>query len=69
MKIEIDQSGKVEETHRDTVIAFSNGKSCALKISGRTKRKIQEIFRQVGEPKTYITHTFCILIFLVIKDY
>jgi len=25
MKIEIDQSGKVEETQHDTVVAFSNG--------------------------------------------
>lgn len=69
MTIEIDQSGKIEETNRDTVVAFSNGKSYSIKISGKTKRKLQEIFRRIGEPRTFVIHTFCVLIFLAIKKY
>ena len=44
MNIEIDQSGKVEETQHDTILAFSNGKSKAVSISARTKRKLQDVF-------------------------
>lgn len=68
MKIEIDQSGKVEKTNQDTILAFSNGKSSAIKITGKTKRKLQEFFRKIGEPKLFMIDTFCILIFLVIRD-
>jgi hypothetical protein len=69
MKIEIDQSGRIEETNRDTVLAFSNGKSHSVRISGRTKRKIQEQFRQIGEPKVFMISTFITVTYLLIKDY
>lgn len=69
MTIEVDQSGKVEKTHQDTILAFSNGNSNTIKITGKTKRKIQEIFRQIGEPKIFMIYTFCILVFLLIKDH
>lgn len=68
MNIEIDQSGKIEETHRDAILAFSNGKSKMISISARTKRKLQDVFRQIGRPKDFIISTFTIAIFLLIKD-
>jgi hypothetical protein len=33
MKIEIDQSGKIEDTHKPTVVAFSNEESGTLIIN------------------------------------
>ena len=68
MNIQIDQSGKVERTNQDTILAFSNGKSSAVRITGKTKRRLQEKFRENGEPRLFMIGTFCALIFLVIKD-
>lgn len=68
MTIEIDQSGKIEETNRDTILAFSNGKSKTIKISAKNKRRLQEIFRQIGRPKDFIISVFTVAIFLLIKD-
>lgn len=68
MKIEIDQSGKIEETQRDTIIAYSNGISKAVKITAKTKRRLQESFRHIGEPRSFVISTFIIGIFLLIKD-
>lgn len=46
MKIEIDQSGKIEQTSELTVIAFSNGKSATIMISAS---EIQKKFRKIGK--------------------
>ena len=68
MRIEIDQSGKIENTSKNTVIAFSNGKSGSIFISAKDKREIQKIFRRIGKPKIFIYRTFAILIFILIKN-
>lgn len=69
MKIYIDQSGKIEDTARPTILAFSNSKSYTIKVSARTKRQLQEIFRRRGQIRLFIYRTFSILIFLLIRDY
>lgn len=68
MKIEIDQSGKIEDTHHDTIIAYTNGQTKSLKIPSGTKRDIQKLFRKIGEPRSYVIHTFTTLIYLLIAD-
>ena len=68
MNIEIDQSGKIEDTSKNTVVAFSNSKSGSIFISARDKREIQNFFREIGKPRVFIYKTFAILIFLLIKD-
>ena len=68
MNIEIDQSGKIEDTSKDTVVAFSNGKSKSIFISAKDKREIQKIFREIGKPRIFIYKTFAILVFLLVKD-
>lgn len=40
MKCYIDQSGKVENTSKLTVVAYANGKVRSLKISAVEKRKV-----------------------------
>ncbi|TSC92129.1 MAG: Uncharacterized protein CEN91_563 [Candidatus Berkelbacteria bacterium Licking1014_85] len=67
MRIEIDQSGRIEETQRNTVLAYSNGKNYAIKISSRTKRRLQDIFRQIGVPRTFVYNIFISAIFLLIE--
>lgn len=68
MIIEIDQSGKAENTSKNTVIAFSNSKSKSIFISGQEKREVQRIFRNIGKPRIFVLKLFAILIFLLIKD-
>lgn len=69
MIIEIDQSGKIENTSKNTIIAFSNNIFGSLLITGKDKREIQKIFRRVGKPKVFIYRLFAILIFILIKKH
>lgn len=69
MKIEIDQSGKIEETNKNTIIAFSNGSHATVLISSNTKRQLLKIFRNQGEPKIFIYRVFTAGVFLLIKPY
>lgn len=71
MSIQIDQSGKVEQTDKDTVIALSNdenNQSKTLLIKAKDKRKLQEIFRENKIGKLFVYRVFAGLVFLLIKD-
>lgn len=63
MKIEIDQSGKIENTNRLTIIAYSNSKHKSIMITAKDKKSIQSIFRKIGQPKL-----FAAAIFILIKN-
>ncbi|TSC93807.1 MAG: Uncharacterized protein CEN87_757 [Parcubacteria group bacterium Licking1014_1] len=69
MKIEIDQSGKIENTSKDTVIAFSNRVFGSIIFKARNKREVQKIFRKTGKHRIFVYHLFAILIFLLIKNH
>jgi len=69
MKIEIDQSGKIENTSKNTIIAFSDDISGSIFIKAKDKREIQKVFRQIGKSKVFIYKLFAILIFLLIKNH
>jgi len=69
MKVEIDQSGKIEETNKNTVLAFSNGKHGVVLIRSKTKRQLLEMFRRIGKPKLFIYRTFTAGIFLLVEPY
>jgi len=62
MKIEIDQSGKIEFTSVETVIGDSLGNFVFIKA--KTKRLIQNLFRDAKKPRKFIVETF---VFLVAK--
>lgn len=66
MRVEIDQSGKLEDTNRLTVIALSTGKT--IGIIAREKQALQKYFRQINKRRQYIYKTFAILVFLIIKS-
>lgn len=69
MKIEIDQSIKIESTNKDTILVFSDGIYSSVLITAKTKRQLQEIFRKVGEPRSFILRVFTAGIALLIKPY
>ena len=70
MRIEIDQSWKLEDTSKPTVIAFSSrNKSESIYISSKDKKRLQDHYRKCGKHKIYAYKTFAILIYLLIKDY
>lgn len=69
MVCEIDQSGKVEDTRKLTVVCFANGKAKTLLISAKEKRKALSAMRNLNKPKrTFIFRIFAGLLFLLIKD-
>lgn len=66
-KFQIDQSGKIEQTNKNTVLCLSNDEWDAVLIKARSKRQIQEIFRRNGQIRNYVIFTFCAGLSLLIK--
>lgn len=64
---QIDQSGKIEDTAKNTVLAFANSSIGAVIITKKEKRKLQDYFRRVGMPTLYVYVTFTTLLFILIK--
>lgn len=68
MHFEIDQSGRIEETNRDTVIAIANSKlQYSLQISAKLKRDLQKKYKSIDKPKLFSYKTFAIAISLLVK--
>jgi len=67
MKLEIDQSGKIEETAQPTVLAAINGGSRTIVLGGKTKRRLQEEFRKLGSPTVFVYNCFVVALFLLIE--
>lgn len=63
----IDQSGKIEQTNKDTVLCLADGSWDTVLIKAKTKRQIQEIFRRNGQIRNYVLFTFCAGLSLLIK--
>src|SRR3990167_4722343 len=69
MRIEIDQSGKIENTNRPTVVAFCNSKQGAVIVLSREKKLIQKFFRQINKPRLFAYLGFTALVYLLVKDH
>ncbi len=67
MTYEIDQSGKIEQTSKNTIICLSNRIIDTVFISAKVKRQLQEIFRRSGMIRNFIYFSFCALIVLILK--
>lgn len=65
---QIDQSGKIEQTNKITVIAFANGSKYALVIPARTKRRLQEVFRIHGFTSLFIYYLFSVGIYYLLAS-
>jgi hypothetical protein len=69
MKVEIDQSGKLEQLNTITVLSFANGISRSILLTVPTKRLlIQYVRKSLFSEKDILVVLFSILIFLLICD-
>ena len=59
-RIYIDQSGKIENTEKPTVIAVCNHTTLAIIIPAKVKRQFQEICRHRGLTRLYVYVLFAI---------
>ncbi len=68
MKYQIDQSGKVEQTERHTVIACTNGKSITILLNKKDKRALQRLFRSIENERLFPYLTFAALLAILIVE-
>jgi len=68
MKYEVDQSVKVEQTNRNTIIAIANDKyAYTLKIDSKIKQSIQKYFNKIKKPKMFAVYLFTAGLIVLIK--
>lgn len=58
MKIEIDQSIKIEQTHKDTAIGIANGNMVAVIIPRKIKRQLKDEFREADRRQLFAYRVF-----------
>lgn len=67
MKIEVDMSGKIEQTDMDTVVAFRNDEQYSILLKKKIKVEILTEYRNKYKDIHY--RLFAILIFYCVKSY
>lgn len=67
MKYYIDQSGKIEQTNIDTVLAIVNGKKYSLVLKKNYKRILEKLFKETCRIKLFPYDVFAALIALLVK--
>jgi uncharacterized protein YlzI (FlbEa/FlbD family) len=68
-KYQIDQSGKIEQTRKSTVVTISNGKALIVKVSASEKRKLIYSLKAIRKPnKTYIYDIFASLVYTLLNN-
>ncbi len=67
MSYQIDQSGKIEQTERNTVIACINSQEITILLKKSEKRKLQKVFISLEMKKFFPYLTFAALLALLIK--
>lgn len=68
MTYQIDQSNKIEQTERDTVIAISNELKLTFILKRQDKRLLQKIFKIRGKKNFFPYITFAALLALLLKE-
>lgn len=58
MQIEIDQSGKIEQTNVDTIIGLSNDIQISIVLPRKLKRFLKHLFRERHEMKLFSVQIF-----------
>lgn len=67
MRIEINQSIKIEQTNKDTILGLANKEAFTVLIDRKIKRKLQEEFRKQGKPRLFVYRTFIAGVVLLFK--
>ncbi len=68
--VEVDQSGKVEDTKEDTVLAFANGITRTVLIPATVKRDCVTLFHLMGQKgKVFYLQLFAIALFFLLKEH
>lgn len=65
---QIDQSGKIEQTNRNTVIACTGDVEMTILLKKREKRKLQQVFKQTDNLKVFPYLIFAALLAILIKN-
>lgn len=69
MTYQIDQSGKIEDTNKLTIVAYANGKIKSLKIGATEKQKLLTVMRTLDYPKhNYVYKVFAALVYFLLAD-
>jgi hypothetical protein len=64
---QLDQSGKIEQSNLNTVLAIVNSKKYSLLLKKNDKRKLETLFKKFFRIKFYPYTIFAILIAILIK--
>lgn len=67
MSYQIDQSGKIEQTNKNTVIALSNSIHATIILKAKDKRDLEDIYRRAGKPKVFSIQVFSALTYLLLE--
>ena len=67
MTIEVDQSGKIENTSVITILAFSNHVNDYVYIKPLCKRSLKRYLKEKQKTRSYVYKTFSVLLYLLIK--
>jgi len=67
--VEVDISGRVEDTSTDTIFAFSNSEQYKIKISKKTKRDCVLLLRKLGKHgKSFYLQIYCCGLYCLMKN-
>lgn len=67
MSYQIDQSGRIEYTSHDTILAIANGGSFSILLKAQEKRLLHSIYRTYfNKNRQYVYEIFAALIYLLI---
>ena len=70
MHVEVNQSGKIEQTNLDTALAFTNAEERSILIRARVKRGAQRGLRARGvKPGMIALRMFSAGLFLLLRDH
>lgn len=68
VKFQVDQSGKIEQTNINTVIALSNTKNFSIILKKKDKRILEKTFKKMGKAKSYPYIVFAALVAVLLKS-